>query len=193
MWIDPNTGDVARTYSDVRELRPNWSGPAIMTDEMVADMKPPLLPVVLVAPVYDAITQVAEERPPILVNGVYTQAWRIIPLSDDQVAANRAALQSQQRDLMDGYLGEVRDMRERLLNRLAGIGAAAIVSGDAATQQAFVQARQRLLDITKIPDALVAYTAGNLPALQAAVKKEYVAIVAAAPPSLTKAFDEVDE
>lgn len=38
MWIDPITGDTAITHSDVRALRPNWSAPSILTDEMIADV-----------------------------------------------------------------------------------------------------------------------------------------------------------
>lgn len=192
MWIDPKTGELARTHADIRLLRPNWSAPAVLTDQMIAAVKPPLLPVAQLAPVYDQVTQAAEELPPVLVAGTYTQAWKIIELPADQVAANRAAILEAEREAVDAYLVEVRDMRERLLNRLAGIGAAAIVSGDTDTQKAFVQARQRLLDITKIPDALAAYQACDLFALEAAVKKEYAAIVADVPPSLKNAFYEVD-
>jgi hypothetical protein len=94
---------------------------------------------------------------------------------------------------MNAYLAEVRALREQILNRLAGIGLAAFVAGDQPTVDAVLTARQRLLDITKIPDALAAYAALDLAALELAVKKEYAAIVASVPPSLINAFDEIDK
>lgn len=89
MWIDPQTLQVARDYEEARSLRPNWSGPSDMTDEMVADLG--FVPVTLAAPGHDLLTQVATELPPALVDGAWTQQWEVTDLSPQQVQANLAA------------------------------------------------------------------------------------------------------
>jgi hypothetical protein len=94
------------------------------------------------------------------------------------------------RAAMNAYLGEVRDLREKILNRLAGIGMAALVADDQDTVGACVTARQRLLDITKIPGAVAAT---DLPSLEAAVKQEYASIVASVPVELVNAFNQVGQ
>lgn len=91
---------------------------------------------------------------------------------------------------MNAYLAAVRELRERILNRLAGIGAAAIATADQATVDAFLIARQRLLDITQAPAVLVATDAETL---KQAIKDEYASIVGSAPPALVTAFDEMVE
>jgi hypothetical protein len=88
------------------------------------------------------------------------------------------------------FLTEVRATREQILNRLAGIGAAAVVSGDTATQQAFVTARQGLLDLTSDPGVLAAT---DLPGLKLAVLLAYRSIVSSMPDSIVNAFNLVDE
>lgn len=93
-------------------------------------------------------------------------------------------------DLKEAYLVQVRETRERILNRLAGIGAAAIVSGDTVMQQAFVSARQSLLYI--MADADVA-AATDIDGLKAAVLAAYRNIVASAPAAIVDAFNTVDE
>ena len=115
-------------------------------------------------------------------------AWEV---TDEDPDAQR--IEAEKEKACADYLATVRSLREQILNRLAGIAAAAIVSGDEATQDAFVQVRQRLLDITTIPAALAAYAVNDPIALEAAVKKEYAAIVASAPLSITTAFKENDK
>jgi hypothetical protein len=87
------------------------------------------------------------------------------------------------------YMVEVRETRERILNRLAGIAANAIIQEDQATAEAVVLARQQLLDITKAPAVLAATT---FPELKAAVTLAYKTIAATAPEVIRNAFNTVD-
>ncbi len=87
------------------------------------------------------------------------------------------------------YLGEVRAIRESILNRLAGIGFGAMAANDLPAVSAIATAREALLDITKVPAVLAAT---DLAALKAAVLAEYRRIVMAAPTAVQKAFDGVD-
>lgn len=92
-------------------------------------------------------------------------------------------------DLARAYLDEVRETRERVLNRLAGIATAAIAADDAVTTAAFVVCRQQLLDLTKAPAILAA---SNMDQLKAAVLATYRSIVGAAPANIRSAFNNVD-
>jgi hypothetical protein len=129
---------------------------------------------------------------PALEEGQYARlngdAWEIV--NEDPALP---LLEEQHTQACNDYLNTVRSLREQILNRLAGIGLAAFVAGDQPTVDAVLTARQRLLDITKIPDALAAYAARDLAAMELAVKTEYAAIVASVPPSLVNAFDEIDQ
>ena len=84
------------------------------------------------------------------------------------------------------YLDTVRVRREGILNRLAGIGFAAMGASDADTVKGVLEARQALLDITVAPLVLAAT---DLDTLTAAMKSTYAAIIAAAPPVIREAFD----
>jgi hypothetical protein len=86
------------------------------------------------------------------------------------------------------YLVTVRETREAILNRLAGIGVAAILSGDAVTSQAVATARLALLAIT---DDKGVVAASDIDALKAAVLAAYKAIAKSTPAELRKAFDVV--
>jgi hypothetical protein len=90
--------------------------------------------------------------------------------------------------IASAYLGTVRAIREDVLNRISGIGFAALASGDTATAQAIVTARQSLLDITKAPAVLAANDADSL---KSAVIATYRAIVLAAPAGIRSAFNAV--
>ncbi|OEZ88810.1 hypothetical protein JAB6_01720 [Janthinobacterium sp. HH104] len=85
------------------------------------------------------------------------------------------------------YFDSVRTTREVVLNRLAGIGMAALANDDAATVQAIHLARADLLDITSCA-AVVA--AQNIAALQAAVSAEYARIAATLPDEGRRAFTD---
>lgn len=87
------------------------------------------------------------------------------------------------------YLDIIRAIREKILNRLAGIGFSALMSGDTELAQAVAAARQAMLDITTGGAVLAATDIG---ALKVAVRDSYCAAVASAPAELIKAFDAGD-
>ncbi|MGK5004102.1 hypothetical protein [Janthinobacterium sp. LB2P70] len=84
------------------------------------------------------------------------------------------------------YLDTVRVIREQVLNRLAGIGMAALLAADTKTAQAAAGARQALLDITIAPAVLAAT---DLEGMVTAMRGAYAAIITAAPPAIREAFD----
>lgn len=86
------------------------------------------------------------------------------------------------------YLNTVRITREGILNRISGIGFAAMADGDTATVDGIVTARQALLDITHAPGVLAATDADEL---KTAVLAAYKAIASAAPASIRSAFNTV--
>jgi len=81
----------------------------------------------------------------------------------------------------------VREAREVVLNRLAGIGFAAMAAGDTATVQRVLDARTALLGITT---ATPVATAPDEATLRAALVMVYVGIKTAAGPALDKAFQD---
>jgi hypothetical protein len=83
------------------------------------------------------------------------------------------------------YFDSVRTTREVVLNRLAGIGMAALASDDTAVVQAIHMARADLLDITSCAAVLAAQ---DIAALQAAVNAEYARIAATLPDEGRRAF-----
>jgi hypothetical protein len=111
-------------------------------------------------------------------------------MTAEETADFQARLAGQEKLLMDDYLAEVRSLRERILIRLGGIATAAIATSDQATIDAYLLARQRLLDITKLPAAVAATTKADL---ETAIKAEYLDIVASVTASLKTAFDQVDQ
>lgn len=94
-------------------------------------------------------------------------------------------------DLAVSYMAEVRATRELILNRLAGIGMAAVIAGDAGTASSIAQIRQQLLDITQVQPVEAAMVAQDLAALEQAVKARYKEIAGAAPVAIRTAFNQV--
>jgi hypothetical protein len=86
MWIDLETKKVVNTHSEIRAMRPNWSGPDVITDEMISELG--FATVLQVQPQFDPLSQVASELAPRLVEDVWIQQWDIIDLSDVQIALN---------------------------------------------------------------------------------------------------------
>jgi hypothetical protein len=89
--------------------------------------------------------------------------------------------------LCDVYLVGVRKTRDGILNRLAGIGFAAVANGDTDTVQAIIAARTWLLDITICPSVAAAR---DLDELQAAVRAEFQRIADTLPNEARRAFDD---
>ena len=85
------------------------------------------------------------------------------------------------------YLASVRQVRDAILNRLAGIGFAAMADGDADTVQAIAAARTCLLDITICPTITAAR---DLDELQAAVSSEFQRIADTLPQEARRAFED---
>ena len=87
--------------------------------------------------------------------------------------------------MAQAYLDSVRAKRDQILNRLSGIGFAAVEEADQRTVQTVLAARQALLDITEVPAVLAA---SNTDALKKAVNAAYQQIVAQAPAALLGVF-----
>lgn len=87
----------------------------------------------------------------------------------------------------DTFLVGVRKTRDGILNRLAGIGFAAVASGDTDTVQAIIAARTCLLDITICPTITAAR---DLDELQAAVSSEFQRIADTLPQEARRAFED---
>jgi hypothetical protein len=79
--------------------------------------------------------------------------------------------------------------REKMLNRLAGIGMAAQAAADMALVTAIVNFRQGLLDLPSHPTVTDAI---DITGLRAAVKTRYNALLAATPAAAKLAFKGVD-
>lgn len=183
MWIDVTTGDIARTHSDVRALRPNWSAPSVLTDGMVEEAG---FTLVSLTPAPDATEYQDVIENGVVVDGnVWKLVWKIVDWDQTRIDEFSAAKEATNRKEMSDYLTTVRELREKLLNRISGIATAALCTADQVTVDAYVVARQRLLDMTKVPAALAAT---NQIELEAAIKTEYASIVAATAPSLRAAF-----
>lgn len=86
---------------------------------------------------------------------------------------------------------EMRRLREVILNRLTGIGLAALASGDAGLMAEIAALRQKLLDLTKHPDVL-AVTPEQGPAhLREVALNVYRAEAALASETVRLAFKEI--
>ena len=188
MWRNKQTGEVQDNVSVIRQLYPNPTLPAIVTDEILIEAGWDVV-ILTNPPAYDPETHRAEAAGCMDTESGVCQLWAIVELSEDEIAAREA----HKSFVVAEYLGTVRTMREGILNRLAGIGLAALVDDDQPTVAAVVAARRRLLDITKVPAALAAYVKKDAVALKAAIKAEYAAIVQSVPANLVNAFEKVDE
>lgn len=90
---------------------------------------------------------------------------------------------------MTDYLTEVRAVREGVLNRISGIGLAALFSENTSLVTAVLAARTALLNITTAPGVV---DATNFTELKTAIVAAQLAIVAAAPSELRTAFTQPD-
>jgi hypothetical protein len=91
--------------------------------------------------------------------------------------------------LKEAELVAYRADREKMLNRLAGIGMAAQVEGNGTLATAVCAFRKGLLDLPAHPTITGAKT---LPELKAAFKTQYGALLAATPNAVKAAFAGVD-
>lgn len=86
-------------------------------------------------------------------------------------------------------LRNIRNIRETILNRLAGIGVIALYDSDTVIMDAIKTGRQALLELPQHPSILAA---SNRVELDAAILSVYRGIASAVPLSLKSAFDAVD-
>lgn len=85
----------------------------------------------------------------------------------------------------DATLWKLRTAREQALNRLAGIGFAALAGGDTVTVDACLAARLALLAMPALPAVAAATDEASL---AVALVAAYMAVVTAAPSNLRSAF-----
>jgi hypothetical protein len=83
------------------------------------------------------------------------------------------------------YLNSVRTIRDEILNRISGIGFAALVEEDSVTVQGVMTARRALLDMTTSTAVLAATDEASI---RAAISEIYGVIVDSTPASLRPAF-----
>lgn len=105
-------------------------------------------------------------------------------------ANKQAAIVLAEKAAMAEALNTFRTDREKFLNRIAGIGFSAQASNDTVTVQHVLNVRQGLLDLTAKPAVTGAAT---LPALLAAMKAEYEAILVGVPAQIKAAFKGVSQ
>jgi hypothetical protein len=91
--------------------------------------------------------------------------------------------------IITDYLNSIRVMREVLLNRLAGIGLAALMKNDTATVQAISYCRTSLLNITKLEAVL---TATDLNDLKIVIEAAYADIISASPANIKKIYQGIN-
>lgn len=92
-------------------------------------------------------------------------------------------------DQVAAYLATVRQTREMILNRLAGIAGRAYRAGNIEMAEAADSTSTALLDITKSPSVMAAT---SMDALHDAVLAYYKTLVASVPSELRSAFNVVD-
>lgn len=107
-----------------------------------------------------------------------------VPITDEEAEALRPKPDAA--SIIEAKLSALRQAREAILNRLAGIAFAAQLTGDTATAEAFVPVRQGLLEIT---DGLKDI-APEL--IDATVMQRYALLVQQCTPAMVSAFAQVD-
>lgn len=87
---------------------------------------------------------------------------------------------------------EARALRETILNRLTGIGLAALASGDTTTLTAVATLRLQLLNLTSDPAVLAVTVAQGPEVLRQTILSLYKARAAATPANIRSVFAELD-
>lgn len=97
MYYRPETQDKYTNHSEIRSAFPQVSLPSALTAEVIADLG--VVGLVETQPAYDPITHTVREGAPVLTQlGQYQQAWEVMALDAETVAANQARAQEQQRE-----------------------------------------------------------------------------------------------
>jgi hypothetical protein len=121
-------------------------------------------------------TCIADEAP---------EGWIKITKGEFDAICDSRRVQTDPTIAVNAKLKALREVREAILNRLAGIALVAQLTGDTTTVNGFLVARAALLDITTGCPTDPSQVDGFIQA-------KYGAIVAALPPALLKAFAGVD-
>lgn len=91
MWINPETGVIYSSHSEIRRGYPQVSFPEAITEQNIAEMG--LLPVILSSkPEYDEITQDCNEWTAELIEGEWVQQWIVANSSDEDIAQKRSTM-----------------------------------------------------------------------------------------------------
>lgn len=94
------------TLADLAADHPCTSFPEIISPTTLAEFG--VMEVVQAGPpAHDALTQTAEEAPPVLSDGVWTQAWTLRAATATERDARAAALQRRMTDAVQGHLDAV--------------------------------------------------------------------------------------
>lgn len=108
---------------------------------------------------------------------------------DARKAAAIVEAQNTTKKEMDEYKEYARGERDKMLNRIMGIGVSALIDNDNALKTAIKNTRTSLLDITNDVGVKNAKTKDEM---KTAVLSAHAAIVAAAHPALKKALTGTD-
>lgn len=90
--------------------------------------------------------------------------------------------------LAEVEFSEFRSLREMFLNRISGIGFAALAAGDSAMVGVVVDVRQALLDLPESEGVVTAIVARDIAALRAAIKEKCAGIVGSVPDFAKEVF-----
>lgn len=83
MWRDSVTGTVVTWHGGIRELRPNVSMPSILSDQLIKDLG---FDTVKQMPPNNSYLERAEPLPPINIDGVWVQQWKIEPVTSEEAS-----------------------------------------------------------------------------------------------------------
>jgi hypothetical protein len=81
MWRDSITGTVVTWHGGIKELRPNISMPNILSDELISELG---FEVVKQVPPNNTYLEKATALPPVKLNDVWVQQWKIDPVSEQE-------------------------------------------------------------------------------------------------------------
>lgn len=89
MYFQPETKSMFQTHSEFRSAFPDTSFPVQLTDEIMQAFG--VFPITKSTPTYDPMTHKAQQMQPVQVNGVWTQTWEVVALTEDEIDTRNAA------------------------------------------------------------------------------------------------------
>lgn len=116
MWYEPSTQRVFETHSDIRLSRPDVSLPLVLTDEVIASLD--MLPMVDAdKPAETKYVDRCEFDTVVVSDGVATRTWKLIPLTPDEIAADKVKMVAECDSALTAHLDAVAQSR-RYDNRI---------------------------------------------------------------------------